>query len=151
MRGYGWTAYDTRVGGSQTIRDAELHLDLSTDFIKSEDGNSWAVRVTGSPRPDAPDDLKTTVILHAAIEKAASDDERTLTCGSAGNKRKAGDEAEVECRGKVPALGSFNLSVTADDQNKPVHDIAVNSVEVPEDKIWQAKGVYSLAVKKNVT
>lgn len=151
MRGYGWTAYDTRVGGSQTIRDAELHLDLSTDFIKSEDRKSWVVRVTGSPRLDAPDDLKTTVILHAAIEKAASDDERTLTCGPAGNKRKVSDEAEVECRGKVPALGSFNLSVTADDQNKPVHDIAVNSVEVPEDKIWQAKGVYSLAVKKNVT
>ena len=141
MRGYGWNAYDTRVGGSQTIRDAELHIDLTTDFFKTEDGGSWAVRVTGFPRSDAPDDLKTTVIFHSAIEKAGSDGKSTLTCGPGGHEPRGRDDFEVECRGKVPSLGSFGLTVTGDDQNQPVHDTAVNSVEVPEDKIWQAKGM----------
>ena len=142
MRGYGWTAYDARVGGSRTIRDAELHIDLVTDFIKSDDGASWAVRVTGSPRSDAPDDLRTTVIFHFAVEKAGSDDERTLSCVPEAGERKTSDGVDVECQGKIPSLDSFKVSVTGDEQSKPVHDTAVRSVEVPEDKIWQAKGLF---------
>lgn len=141
MRGYGWTAYDTRVGGSQTIRDAELHIDLTTDFVKSDDGNSWSVRVTGVPRQDAPSDLKTTLILHSAVEKAGDDHARTLTCGHGSQRRRDGDDSSVECRGDVPGLGSFELSVMGDGHNRPVHDTAVRSVRVPESKIWQAKGM----------
>lgn len=142
MRGYGWTAYDTRVGGSQTIRDAELHIDLTTDFVKSDDGNSWALRVTGVPRKDAPSGLKTTVILHSAVEEAGSDDARTLACEHTSKRRRNGDDSSIECHGEVSGLGSFELSLMGDGQNNPVHDTAVNSVRVPESKIWQAKGMY---------
>ncbi|KAK4209920.1 hypothetical protein QBC37DRAFT_293595, partial [Rhypophila decipiens] len=31
MDGYGWTAYDTRFGGSQIICDTKLGIDLTTD------------------------------------------------------------------------------------------------------------------------
>ena len=139
MQGYGWTAYDARTGGSQTIRDAELHIDITTEFLKSEDGNSWTVRVSGTPRSDAPDDLTTTVILHAAIEKASSDSSRTLTCGGQDKRLRTRENVEAECQGEVPGLGSFKLLVTREDESKLVHGTAVNSVDVDEAKIWQAK------------
>lgn len=138
MQGYGWTKYDPRTGGSQTIRDAELHVDLATEFLKSDDGNSWSVRVSGSPRPDAPDNLNTTVIFHAAIEKTSLGS-RSLDCGDEGQTVRRRQNVEAECHGEAPGLGSFQLSVTTDGQRILVHDTVVNSVEVDEDKIWQAK------------
>ena len=39
--GFGWTAYDARVGGSQTIRDGAGHVEIGTDFVKTEDGTLW--------------------------------------------------------------------------------------------------------------
>ncbi|KAK6196493.1 CDC27 protein [Pestalotiopsis sp. IQ-011] len=46
MEGYGWTQYDTRVGGSQTIHDSNLQIDLTTDFFKTSDGLSWGIDIT---------------------------------------------------------------------------------------------------------
>jgi mannosyl-oligosaccharide glucosidase len=132
MQGYGWTTYDTRFGGSQTIHDSKLHIDLDTDFVKS--GGSWAVRVTGTPRLDP--NVKTTVIFHAAIEGATSDSARTLVCGKGSKDAK---NAEAACHGSNPDLGSFEFLVLGDRRNKALHATAVKSVQVAEDKIWQAK------------
>ena len=138
MQGYGWTEYDTRTGGSQMIRDAELHIDLKTQFLKSDDGNSWSVRLVGTPRPGAPDNLTTTVIFHTAIEKADSDS-RILSCGASHQKVRRRQNAEAECHGEVPGLGPFEISVTMDIQGKPVYGTDVHSLDVDEEKIWQAK------------
>lgn len=46
MQSYRLTAYDTRVGWSQTLHDQYLHIDLTTDFLKTQDGDSWAIRVS---------------------------------------------------------------------------------------------------------
>jgi len=137
MQGYGWTAYDTRVGGSQTLHDQQLHIDLTTDFLKTQEGDSWAIRVSGVPRPDAPANVKTTVILHAAVEK--EDKSKSLVCGDQDNGFKRRENVETTCRGEIPALGSFEFHVVGDGQNKPLHDTAVKSIKVSEDDIWQAK------------
>ncbi|KAK3694649.1 glycoside hydrolase family 63 protein [Podospora appendiculata] len=138
MQGYGWSIYDTRVGGSQTMYDTILHINLTTDFIKSSDGDSWAVRVTGTPRSDhdLPLSVKTTIIFHAAIEQAGSDGTRSLLCGKPGG-------VEAACNGTVPALGSFGFQVVGDAQNNATHDVAVKTMQVPEEKIWQAKSVFT--------
>ncbi|SPO06375.1 related to mannosyl-oligosaccharide glucosidase [Cephalotrichum gorgonifer] len=142
MQGYGWTTYDTRVGGSQTMHDTALNIDLTTDFFKSKGGSSWTGRVTGTPRPDAPRDITTTVVLHAAIEKAELDDTRILTCAHQSQGLRDRDDAEAGCRGEVPGLGAFEFYVMTDAENNPAHNTAVNSVQVPEGKIWQAKSVF---------
>ncbi|KAK7746002.1 Processing alpha glucosidase I [Cytospora paraplurivora] len=78
MKGYGWTMYDPRVGGSQAIHDEELGVDLTTDFLKTEDGHGWTVRVAGTPRPGAPTNLKTSIIFHLALEGMDASKEKTL-------------------------------------------------------------------------
>ena len=139
MQGYGWSFYDTRFGGSQTIHDTKLEVDIDTDFIKSDDGNSWAVRITGTPRANAVN-VKTSVILHFALEEAGSDGSKTLSCHDTAMDQ---DEAVAVCQGDVHGLGNFEMQVLGDANNKRLHDPAVRSLRVPEDKIWQAKGAFA--------
>lgn len=137
MQGYGWTAYDTRVGGSQTFNDQQLHVNLTTDFLKTQDGDSWAIRVSGAPRSDAPTNIKTTVILHATVEK--QDKSKSLVCGDQDNGFKRQGSVKTTCRGEIPALGSFEFHVVGDAKNRLLHNTTVKSAKVSEDDIWQAK------------
>lgn len=133
MQGYGWTFYDARIGGSQIVHDTQLRIDLETAFVKADEGNSWAVRVTGAPKSDS---VKTSLIFHTAVEKADSNGPKTLVCK---NRTKDGKGIEATCDGQIAALGEFQLRIVGDAANKALHDTAVKSVQVTEDKIWQAK------------
>ncbi|KAK0712122.1 glycoside hydrolase [Lasiosphaeris hirsuta] len=144
MQGYGWTFYDTRLGGSQTIHDTQLQVDLDTGFIKSEDGKSWAVRITGTPKAGAAN-VKTSLIVHAAVEMEAFSLPKSLGCE---NQSRRGGGVEALCRGEIAELGHFEFQVLGDAQNKAVHDTSVNSVAgVDEDEIWKAKAVFTSQVK----
>jgi mannosyl-oligosaccharide glucosidase len=135
MQGYGWTFYDPRVGGSQAVHDTQLQLDINTDFLKTEDGGSWAVRITGTPKLGATG-VKTTAILHAAVEMADANEPKSLWCE---NHAKNKDGVDAACRGEIAGLGRFQFQVLGDATNNVVHETVVRSVQVPEDKIWQAK------------
>ncbi|KAH8667006.1 glycoside hydrolase family 63 protein [Xylariales sp. PMI_506] len=151
MDGCGWTMYDARVGGSQTIHDKELHIDLTMDFIKAENGESWAVRVTGKPRSDAPSNLKTAIIFYAAIEEAAKGAPKSLECRNKDTGLEDITETEATCRGDIPGLGPFHLQVVGDDHNNVQQATSVSSVQVPEDKTWQAKLVLEDQLKASPT
>lgn len=138
MQGYGWTLYDTRTGGSQTIHDSVLHVDLTTEFFKSDDGLSWSARVKGVPRADAPASPKTALIFHAALENSETlPADQTLKCT---NDASTGADQSVKCTGAVPEFGSVDLHQIGDAQNEIIQGPAVKSVSMAEDKIWQAKG-----------
>ncbi|KAK8226961.1 glycoside hydrolase [Phyllosticta capitalensis] len=158
MAGYGWDVFDPRRGGRQTIHDAGNQIDISTEFVKipgGEHGGSWAVRVKGTPRPDAPADLKTTVISYASLEGlgtvAPKDD----------NEEELGYPGDVNFLGQTPELGKFVLKVTKgkgehpaeehpEYQKKPLDHTFVHSFQVPEQAIWQVKNVLFAHLKQNV-
>ncbi len=140
MEGYGWTMYDTRSGGSQTIHDARGHVDVKTDFAKTADGNSWGVQVGGSLRPGAPrSGVKTAVVFHLAHEKAGRNSTKALECVKGDPGGNATRAAEASCYGKDPALGPFEFYVIGDDDNEIVEGPAVRGLQVSEDSIWKAK------------
>jgi len=143
MPRYGWTMYDTRVGGVQMIHDEENSIDLKTEFIKAADGGSWGVRVTGVPAPDAPSDgVKTTIVFHVALEDLPEDGSnpasKSLVCAK-GDAFEAGRRVAAVCHGKDPALGDFNIRVL-ESQQAQVQESTVTSLRVNEDRIWKAKG-----------
>ncbi|KAI0019216.1 glycoside hydrolase family 63 protein [Xylariomycetidae sp. FL0641] len=142
LEGYGWTKYDTRFGGSQTIHDSPGHVDIDTAFVKTNDGDSWGVRINASIRPDAPESVKTAIIFHIAQEKTQNSTAKALECSS-GSERKGGLPMVAYCNGADPALGKFQLQleVLDDPGHGLVENIAVRSLVVPEEKIWQAKSV----------
>ena len=149
MAGYGWDEYDVRNGGRQTIHDAGNQIDLQTEFVKvpgGAHGGSWAVRVKGTPREDAPPDLKSTVIFSVALDGSGS-----LDVASGGDA--LGYDGTVELQGNSPELGQFSVSVTQGPKtnshpihnhpsykDKPLDMTLVQSYQLPGEALWQMKG-----------
>lgn len=143
MGAYGWSTYDPRIGGSQVLHDDKLQVDLTTDFIKSESGDSWAVRLTGRTRSDGPQNAETAVIFHYAFEQASQDRAMMIKCDSKDANKRSEAEDVVVCLGEATSLGSFNLHVAGDATNKVKDRLTVRKVFVSEDRIWQAKCMIS--------
>lgn len=139
MEGFGWTVYDTRFGGSQTIHDDAGHVDVKTDFMKTKDGNSWAVQVSGSLRPGAPDGVETAVVFHVALENSAGNDTKAIKCMEDETGRHDARSFDTACYGEDPALGTFEFYIIGDANNEVVEGVSVKSMQVSEDMIWKAK------------
>lgn len=147
MAGYGWDEYDPRTGGKQTIHDAGNQIDMTTEFVKvagGEHGGSWGLRVKGVPRADAPENLKTTVVFYASLDGLGG----LEVVGEDGDG--LGREGEVEIQGESRGLGKYKVVVTEGEgrhpegrheawAEKPLDRTLVQSVQLPEQALWQVK------------
>jgi len=71
MAGWGWTSYDSRTGGSQTMHDVGNGLDLTTEFVKTnskDNAGNWALRISGTPRKNERAGIKTEVVFYVGME-----------------------------------------------------------------------------------
>lgn len=150
MDGYGWDEYDVRLGGRQTIHDAGNSMDMTTEFVKilgGQHGGSWGVRIKGTPRADAPPRLMSTIIFHAAMEGLGS-------LSVQNGRDDLGIEGNVVMAGSSNELGDFTLEVTEGPNTnkhpppshksygtKPSDRTIVQSLQIPEDGLWQSKGM----------
>lgn len=156
MAGYGWDEYDVRAGGRQTIHDAGNDIDITTEFVKIPGGihgGNWGVRIKGTPRDDAPPDLKSTVIFYATMEGLGS---LEIT----NDNDPLGIEGIVTIKGYTTELGDFNIDITKGPESnvhpppthpsydeKPLDRTLVSSFEVPEEAIWQTKRMSSPGIR----
>lgn len=150
MAGYGWDEYDIRKGGRQTIHDAGNTIDITIDFIKvpgGTHGGSWAARVKGVPREDAPDAQLTTMVFYTGLEGLGS-------LEVANEPDPLGFEGDVKINGMTPDLGDFSIDITAGpDSNehpyhshpsyeqKPLDRTMVASLFMPQEFLWQTKSM----------
>ncbi|KND93480.1 putative mannosyl-oligosaccharide glucosidase [Tolypocladium ophioglossoides CBS 100239] len=155
MRGYGWDEYDARNGGTQTIHDEGNKIDLTTSFVKLPGGNhggSWAVRIKGRLRDDAPEDFKTTVYYYIA-----QDGDGDLKVDGTGTE--FGFDGDVTLKGNSKALGDYTIVVTKGEGKHPTtdHELSatrhgdttlVSSQEFAENLLWQAKPVVFQQLQK---
>ncbi|KAF2737328.1 glycoside hydrolase [Polyplosphaeria fusca] len=152
---YGWTAYDARHGGTQTINDTTSMLDLTTEFVKLYEGQSagnFGLRVRGIPRPDAPADLRTSIIFYVGMEALASCEECRLEATA--DQREHGDDkwidsASIHVKHPELGVGTVHIPNPMDPQRNGRTEMsstptsfAIKSVNVTEDKIWQGKEAY---------
>ncbi|KAF2709350.1 glycoside hydrolase family 63 protein [Pleomassaria siparia CBS 279.74] len=159
IAGWGWTTYDSRTGGSQTIHDVNNTIDITTEFVKKYEGQSagnWALRVRGSPRKDAKSRLRTTVVFYVGMEKMSQcgDDCELLSWveKKGQNDRIHVDSAEFKI--KHPGLGLARISLpnpkgkdNARSSRTSVHNsTAVKAATVEEDMLWQSNTVYKNAL-----
>lgn len=157
MAGYGWDEYDIRRGGRQSIHDAGNQVDITIDFVKvpgGQHGGSWAARVKGVPREDAPEELYTSVVFYAGMEGWGS-----LQPLSEDVDPK-GFEGDVKLAGFAQELGTFTLDVTAGPETnqhpvhnhpayaeKPLDRTFISSVHAHTDNMWQVKSMYLLTIR----
>ncbi|KAJ5638418.1 mannosyl-oligosaccharide glucosidase [Penicillium herquei] len=161
MAGYGWDEYDIRKGGRQTIHDAGNSLDLTIDFVKvpgGQNGGSWGFRVKGVPREDGAPDQPTSMVFYTTLEGL----------GQLGIERESvGDapalEGDVKILGYSSELGDFSIDVTEGPEtneyfshdhqsyeDKPLGKGLVLSGNVPQEQLWQAKGLMFMQMKEEV-
>ncbi|KAJ4321241.1 Processing alpha glucosidase I [Neodidymelliopsis sp. IMI 364377] len=142
MAMFGWTTY-ARAGGTQIIQDVGNQIDVTTEFIKKYEGQSagnWALRIKGKPRNGAPADLKTSVVFYVAMEAMESCTDCQL---EAFEQLGVGDDKTVEAVNiaiKHPRLGSAGIHIpTSVGEDGRHEDTVVHTINVTENKIWQAK------------
>lgn len=150
MAGYGWDEYDVRHGGRQTIHDAGNSIDITTEFVKvpgGEHGGNWGVLIKGTPREDSPPRQFTTLVFYAGMEGFGS-------LSVENEPDDLGIEGDVKLVGSSNELGDFSLEITEGPEtnshppathksyaDKPLDRTMVTSVQLPEEQIWQAKGM----------
>lgn len=144
MAGYGWAAYDTRKGGTHIVNDTGNSVDLITQFIKDPNGalyNNWGLRIKGISRADADTEQKTTVILYLGSE----DPDSRIECF-----RTTPVDGDVKCKGNAIGTGNFRLQIPDVRAGSSSHQsMAVKSLKVPEDIVWQAKSIFGEQLKAN--
>lgn len=159
FQGFGWESYDPRFGGHQVMKDNEAGIDISTDFVKTDDGN-WAVRVKGVPRPGF-EKKTTSIVFYTALEGADS----VLT--SALGQRPDGFDAgeEILLFGQSLELGAFEIKINdgpstnthkrvkkghllepSMDPSKTRHI----SLNVPDDNAWRVTDIFGVMMQDSV-
>ncbi|KAF2471180.1 glycoside hydrolase [Lindgomyces ingoldianus] len=157
LDGYGWDEYDVRTGGRQTIHDPANGIDITTEFVKipgGQHGGNWGVRIKGTPREDVSPDLRTTVVWYSSMEGLGSLEVEA-------EEGETFSEGDVVMKGQTVELGDFELRVTegtgehprtghpsADE--KPLDKTLVNSLQLPEEALWQTKAVLFAHLKKQI-
>ncbi|KNG47968.1 glycoside hydrolase family 63 protein [Stemphylium lycopersici] len=143
MARYGWTAYDTREGGRQVIEDVGNKINITTEFIKYSEGQSqgnWGLRIKGTPRPDAPPELKTTVIFYVGMEEKGA----CTSCRLDARQQPGdGDDKSVQAVNMNlvhPSLGTAGIHIPIPLNSDGHREISyVKSLNVTEDHLWHAK------------
>ncbi|KAK3723044.1 Processing alpha glucosidase I [Vermiconidia calcicola] len=133
MRGYGWTEYDVRHGGMQTLHDAENGLDMETSLVmpeRDEQRGSWAARVKVSPAAGTDKAINSTIILYIGLGTSHLTPPSALDCEVS--------SGIVRCVGSTPRIGDFQLSMSRAGVGSSV-DVWGSSVS--DDNVWQAKAI----------
>lgn len=158
MQGYGWDEFDTRRGGVQSIHDIENGIDITTSFVKipgGAHGGSWAARIKGELREDAPEDRKTLLFFYVSQEGFGSELE------SVPSDDEFGYDEDLTLKGSSEGLGNYKLVVTRGEGKQPTSDhrlsekrgpgqTVVQSLTYPEDLMWQAKQIVFKQLKEGV-
>lgn len=159
MTGYGWEKYDPRHGGIQTIHDAGNEMDITTSFFKDTsekagaEGGNWGVRIKGTPRPGASENLKSTVLFNVYLEGQPGM-YNNLEVQATEEEALGGFEGDVVLKGESSALGQYKIVIKGDDEgssnrhpfhshpsrlDKPLDRTIVHSKVLPQETIWQTK------------
>lgn len=163
FQGFGWNKYDPRIGGEQVFRDNEVGLDLTTFFVKNDDGN-WALRVKGKPRPGF-EKRATSLVFYAGLESDADDSEILVsTFGAPTNGLNKGES--VKLLGSSNAFGEFEIEVNDGPSTnkhkvigaKQLLDPSLDpskthylSLRVPNDNVWRAQDIFQVLIQESVT
>lgn len=170
MKKANWIYYDPRIGGRQVIVDKECHIKLVFDFIKTEDGKSWAVKVKTIPQKGY-ENVKTSFVWYSGLESEMTDIDIYGEEGQNGVINLDNDRTydgaykkPISLSGASESLGFFTLVVgeqspnSANKRPEPIYkakelDPRLNyhiSLRIPNDQSWQAKDIFATLIQDSL-
>lgn len=157
IKTFGWKRYDPRIGGREIIVDGDIKLNITADFVKTDDGKSWALKIRG--KAENPESVN-SVVFYASVEDEAKlilkNDYIEDAIGCLPGK-------QMSLRGSSDKLGgAFNIDIIEKDTNVHAHsknkkdDLSFDpffthhlSLNVPQDEQWQANDIFWTLIKMN--
>ncbi|KAI5955069.1 CWH41 [Candida jiufengensis] len=163
-----WINYDPRVGGQQYIKDEEFHFDIIIDFVKSDDGLSWGVKVRAIPHSGF-EDSKLSFIWYSGlegerkIEDSITETERTGYFNLENNESLDGYNEDIRFSGISEELGAFTIVIN-DGPSTNKHPKGLKelknemnpalthhySLTVPDDNVWQARDIFMTMLQESI-
>ncbi|KAK6897150.1 Mannosyl-oligosaccharide glucosidase [Candida tropicalis] len=164
-----WVSYDPRIGGRQIIDDDECHIKIIIDFVKSDDGLSWGVKVRAKPHKGY-ENIITSFVWYSGLEgeeKTIEDGEEIVTRTGyfklENPKNVLGYDSNVKFAGVSSELGAFELEINDGPKNNrhptgradidPELDPAKAhhySLTVPDDNVWRARDIFMTMLQESV-
>ncbi|KAL6450198.1 CWH41 Mannosyl-oligosaccharide glucosidase [Candida maltosa Xu316] len=164
-----WVSYDPRIGGRQIIDDDECHVKITIDFVKSEDGLSWGVKVKSEPHKGY-ENVKISFVWYSGLEgeeKEIVDGEevvsRTGYFKLENPKNILGYDGNVKFAGVSKDLGIFELEIN-DGPKSNVHPVGKSNIDaeldptkahhysltVPDDSVWRARDIFMTMLQESI-
>lgn len=156
MRKANWVQYDPRFGGRQEIVDKDCHINIIIDFVKSENGLNWALKVKAVPHKGY-EHVTTSFVWYTGLEGEAMTDQGLSVSGflKLDNEfNEYGYKDTLEFSGFSKELGLFEMKIndggkdTKNKHPKPISSLPKNldpslthhlSLRVPDGNVWRGK------------
>jgi mannosyl-oligosaccharide glucosidase len=156
IKKFGWTKYDPRYGGLETIFDNDSKLELNAEFIKTDDGLNWALRIKGHTERS---DSVNSVVFYAGLQ----DDGRLELENELYENFNNLVEDDVVLNGNMDKLGGdFKIKIIDDENNvSPISNTISDksydpslthylSLTAPFEEMWKANEIFWTLVKFNI-
>lgn len=156
IKKFGWTDYHPRYGGIETIVDDDCKLNITTEFVKSDDGQNWVLRVKGKTHNKH---SINSIVYHVGMQDGELDFDGEFAGGS--NNLV---EEDVKLNGNLKSLGGmFDIKIIDDIDNVMAVSNTIDfdnsydpslthyvSLTVPKDEVWKASEIFWTIVKLNL-
>ncbi|KAI5958652.1 CWH41 [Candida theae] len=164
-----WVSYDPRIGGRQLIQDDESHFDIIIDFIKSQEGLSWAVKIKAEPHKGYENSIISFVWYSGLegekdqVDEITGQKERSGHFRLDANAKEGGYDGVVKFSGISEELGAFTLDIN-DGPKSNKHPKGKSGVDkeldpalthhlsltVPDGNVWQARDIFVTILQDSV-
>lgn len=157
-----WVQFDPRVGGRQVISDNDCHIDITIDFVKSDNGHNWGVRISAEPHAGH-ENVNTSFVWYSGLEGEENQPEDTAGfLRLEGEYNPLGYTGTVALGGVSKDFGLFSIKINDGTGNKhpQVNNLLVPeldprrthhfSLRVPDDNVWQLSDVFFTVLQNSI-
>lgn len=162
-----WVNFDPRYGGSQFISDNDCHINITIDFVKSDNGRNWGVKVKSVPHKGY-ESIKTSFIWYSGLQGEKVDPMESAAVNTGflrleNSYDSTGYTEPLKLTGFSEELGIFDIKFRNSKSSK--HPKAPKlrlketdprrthhmSLRAPNKEIWQSRGIFLTLLKDSVS
>lgn len=164
-----WIEYDPRSGGRQVISDNDCHINITIDFVKSDNGRNWGVKVKAVPH-EGFEKVRTSFVWYSGLEGEMLDEEQGIKVPDGFIKldnaiSRIGYKGSVNLSGFSTSLNTFELQINDGGKNtKNKHPVVENllvreldprfthhlSLRIGDGNVWRGEEIFLTLLQESI-